>query len=401
MSASSNTSLSLDSDYFDPSLKKFVSVRELWKANSSRAVKCTVDARARVTNLHELGTALREALSVASLKEHDTVRQIQLQAESLVQEVHRRESELIALVAETAAVQRDHLAAVLERVDTVAASIESNLEVLREKGEGEEALSNEVAKAKFQATSSLGELLAESSYFRIVPPGQFTVSSRPIGMESHLAVAVKKGVLHVPSALTVPTNRSSMRIPCDPSATFAFGKAPGILRYIATLGGTRNFVNPVVEGAVAATSSAEFITGTIEDLFSDIAEMPPVECRTVSAPNSSITLDFGDHRCVEVHSYLLRHGHPDEHAALRSWKMLVSNDGLEWVEIDAQLDSSLGRSSFNEAIFSARRLSESEGVEHTRFRFVRLQAAGPNAAGEEMHHIEISRLELYGALFTV
>ena len=399
--SSGTNKLSLDDDYFDPELRRFVSVKDLWESNATKAAKCATDALGRIGNLQELATAIREGLSVAALKEHDTIRQIQFQSESLVQEVHRRESELTALVAETAAIQRDHLLAVLSRVEAVTLSLRANVEVLDSAPSSNTTAANEMSKAKFQALSELGELLSESAYFRINPPGQFVVSSRPIGMEGHLSLAIKKGVLHVPLALTVPTNRASMRVACDPSKKCPFGAAPGILHYIATLGGTRHFVNPLDEGAVAATSSAPFITGRLEDLFSDITATPPVECRTASVAGCDITIDLGDHRRVELHRYLLRHGHEDEHAALRSWRLEASNDNTEWTELDSQSDQTLGRSPFNEAFFTAKRLMTEGDAERFRFRFVRLRSTGANAAGEAMHHIEVSRIELYGTLFTV
>jgi hypothetical protein len=143
--------------------------------------------------------------------------------------------------------------------------------------------------------------------------------------------------------------------------------------------------------------------------------------RTKSEPGTRIIFDFGNHRRVSLDAYLLQHGHEQEHAALRSWAVEGSNDLEQWYTVDRQESNEcLGRQPFNVVVFPIAAdhpyevLAEKRNIHRTtpvskelvaseraQFRFISVRITGPNAAGEDMFHIELSRVEFFGSIHVI
>ena len=108
----------------------------------------------------------------------------------------------------------------------------------------------------------------------------------------------------------------------------------GVLYYIGTRGGTREWANPHLSGEVVAAMSwpgaahcapDRFVVNRMEDCEGD----HPGHNFTQAYANSWMSMDLGEGRSLRPRHYCLRHSAQPEYV-LRTWMLQGSEDGQEW-----------------------------------------------------------------------
>lgn len=519
-------------EYFDPDMKRFVSIEDMWVRNAKNTLRCAADVKRRVVDLKELRQALQETVSVLALREQQTIQSIQEEAERLVMQIRRRESELVSCVTADISIQREQLDTIMARVDEHSETLRREVQIMMntpvtvaapQEEAGNSSPSNDDErrsesptsrgatvpngisfKSRFAALSVCEKALKQSCYFAIPETFSFNVVSKQISADAYLSLTRSKCGTLIPTALTIAAKENKFVCPLPSlSSRGAAGRAAaagdgspsvassnmlqsvsrtdatlvprcnplglplGIFHYLATQGGRESFKNPIEIDVVRASCSIPIQVGTLAGLLYD-RTLPTVDgvlpaaaaggFRTRNVPNGRIVFDFSDRRRVRLSAYVLQHGHHEEHAALRSWRVEGSNDGNEWIPLDEQRECRmLGCKPFNEATFVISPLVTASGYQSTMkhraslaaissasspgaamsspqqqaagsanasqaltntnvsstgktvvaaaseedlpaFRYLSLLSIGPNAAGSELHHIELARVEFFGTV---
>ena len=408
--------------FFDPHLKRLVTINEIWEKHLPELRQTTLRCDERVTALQDLGTLLTEALSVAVLREGDVIRRIKSETDTHIQVLKRRERELCELVANDSASQ-------MKKLEAAIASVLKAKELLvpqfvAMKGQAvENASAPQSIHHRLAALYQCMEQLKNVTYFHLPEPATYSVSAVPIPCDHHLSVARRATPIFPPPALAVApapqpssgttsprgyhaTHFSANTVHCAYSSAMegCHRIAPGILYYIATGGRTRAFTNPFQSNIV--TLYADFVEGSEETIFSDILakDSLPVETRTKSVKGARIVFDFGISRRVDIHQYVLRHGHSTKHAALRTWRLVgwnghESEAAPEEVVLDLRNGvATLGVKPWAVAMFQVEKHKRKHKEE--TFRFIALEITGPNSAGDSTFHIELSHIDFFGILVT-
>ncbi|HYX16488.1 MAG TPA: hypothetical protein VE944_19395 [Nostoc sp.] len=159
------------------------------------------------------------------------------------------------------------------------------------------------------------------------------------------------------------------------------GDANGVLYYVGTGNGTRVWQNPHNSGLILTASS---VTKGSLPLLSDRAEG---EFHTNDAAGSWVRINLGGAR-LKCNRYSIRNRNADLHY-LRNWKLQGSNDGTNWVDLDAQVNNT-----FLVTPSQWLSLPVTSNVEYSNFR---LLITGVNSSNA--YYICLGELELYG-LFT-
>ena len=135
-------------------------------------------------------------------------------------------------------------------------------------------------------------------------------------------------------------------------------------------------------GVVEVTSSSVFDKCNMQGVVALEAEN--WWSATNDFPDQWICLDFKGARVAPT-SYSIRTGDTN---FLRSWEFEVSNDRVNWQQVDQRHQALEGQYvTYNFAISNPPTRS---------FRFVRLRQTGPNSCGN--NHLNISALEIFGTL---
>ena len=161
----------------------------------------------------------------------------------------------------------------------------------------------------------------------------------------------------------------------------------GVLHYIGTQGGTRDYQNPRTSGDVVVSwSSIEL--GTV-DLFVQHRHANAVNSCTKNVANSWMQVDLGQNRTLRPTYYCLRNSNNSANA-LRNWRLEGSNDGQTWTTLRNHAnDTTLAAQSMSEANWSV----ENCGVCN---RFFRIFQYGKNSGDEDF--LMCAGIELYGDL---
>ena len=118
-----------------------------------------------------------------------------------------------------------------------------------------------------------------------------------------------------------------------------------------------------------------------------------VQTNTRSARDSWMSVDLGEGRSLSANYYCLRHGHSTSDYQLRNWRLMGSNDDVNWAclrthDNDKTLTSGYGAGAW-----------KVENDDPQFFRHFRIFQSGPNTQGS--YHLMCSGIELYGTLIDV
>ena len=153
-------------------------------------------------------------------------------------------------------------------------------------------------------------------------------------------------------------------------------------------------MNAIARDVVRISCNVPVVVGTLQDLLWDRTlplTVPPV-FRTKSVKDARLVFDFSDRKRVKLTGYLLQHGHKDEHAALRSWRIEGSNQPDEgWAVLDERLGCKLlGQTPHNEVYLEV--TAPSTETEDDRLHTATVDCRGRfHAAGPTLYHMELSR----------
>jgi hypothetical protein len=388
----------------------------------------------RHAELEQLESFLNQQISIVDLREKDTIRKIHQESERLIQLLKRRDEELTALVAADTEMRRAQLEQALSTASDARKQLTECSAVFQE--------TNNPDAHRLQALYQTERQLNKTSLFLLPDLSQYNVASRAIVPEAHLTLSHQLVPMHAPGLSIALSERQASFSPTRNAAggansmASANGAGPtglgsvsaihsnvdcpsGLFHFLSTGGGSREFVNAAESGLVSVECTATALVGTpatlLDERTSIAGKYPSTSFRTKSTEGAVIVFDFRDRR-VQVTSYLLQHGHAEEHAALRSWCLKGSNDGKDWTLLDTRKnDTSLNgpyltsvfRLQYTESTPAAstdKKSSTSPAVKSSAaspsalpaFRFLSLGITGPNAAG--LFQIELSRIEFYGRL---
>ena len=165
-------------DYFDPSLRRFISAEEIWHQNRHAATRCAVDVAKRVEDLTQLEQALHEAESICIMRERNTVAALHTEAESLIRQIESRREELKDEVYRHGERVRANVAAILKQTAAVKQTLIENASLLianedskkqSEEGETEKAVDEASisVKQRFAALAVCQQALNDSCYYRV------------------------------------------------------------------------------------------------------------------------------------------------------------------------------------------------------------------------------------------
>lgn len=162
----------------------------------------------------------------------------------------------------------------------------------------------------------------------------------------------------------------------------------GVLHYLGTQGGTREYQNPHQTGAVMTDVSSKLRSYAAHRF---VQHEPDGESNgTHSDPNASwMKVMLGSGARLEPDHYCLRHGGAAGDNVLRNWELQGSNDGSEWVTLRKhEDDDSLLLTGFSTASWPV----EARGA----FAQFRVFQTDENSDGN--HSLACAGIELWGAL---
>ena len=168
----------------------------------------------------------------------------------------------------------------------------------------------------------------------------------------------------------------------------------GVLHYIGTQGGTRNYQNPHTSGDVVVSWSS--IRDGMVDRFVQHRLANRVQSCTNPGANSWMQVDLGQNRTLRPTYYCLRNDNDGAASngsgayALRNWRLEGSNDGQTWTTL---------RNHTNDTTFAGQAMSEANfSVENCGvcYRFFRIFQYGKNSNSDDQ--LKCAGIELYGDL---
>lgn len=161
----------------------------------------------------------------------------------------------------------------------------------------------------------------------------------------------------------------------------------GVIYYIGSGGGSRDWANPAVDGRISVTRSSDSAGRAV-----DLTGRDGVKSYTDGLPNSWWHIDLGAKRSVVPSRYTLRHGSKAATNLIRNWVLEASNDGSDWTLLRAHKnDETLKGTHFATASWPV------ESPDGTPYRHFRVRQTGPNSTGDD--YLVLSGFELYGTLY--
>lgn len=460
-------------EYFDPDMKRFISVEDMWNRNLKNVLRCAADVKRRLDDLKELRDAVQETMSVLSIREQNSIRCIQEETENAIAQLRRREQEVIAQVSADAFGQQQKLDQIYSRIEEHSTILRKEVQIMMHTGSAATSsptndgsddnqhhqVTSLSIKQRFAALTACEKTLSDSCFYAIPETFSCQVVTKALNVDNHINATKVRCASLIPSTLTIVAKENKFFCPLPTSsahrdyhhsggasvisshtpagASSIVGDATlrgntaglplGILHYLATQGGRSTFKSVIEEDLVRVSCTIPVQVGSVSNLLYDrstwngVGELPGL--RTRNAPGGRIIFDFSDRRRIRLESYILQHGHKEEHAALRNWAIEGSNDSVDWLTLDRQYECRLlGQKPFNEVSFVVSSLAfsrrglqaiasvavNSEGKgghlapnaeeDVPSFRYLSLVSSGPNAAGEPLHHIELARIEFFGTV---
>jgi hypothetical protein len=179
----------------------------------------------------------------------------------------------------------------------------------------------------------------------------------------------------------------------------AFDKC-GVLFYIGTAGGSREYSNPHTRGEVIVRmSSIVCVREALPDENFGELKRFVIHRHNGDACNETenklhqwMSVDLGDGRSLVPRNYCLRHGNNVPTNRLRHWRFEGSNDESDWVTLREHVDdvSFLAEQAFAVASWTL------EGVLEESYRYFRITHTGKTWDG--FKHLSCAGIELYGEL---
>ena len=164
----------------------------------------------------------------------------------------------------------------------------------------------------------------------------------------------------------------------------------GVLHYIGTQEGTRDYQNPHTSGDVVVSWSSIDSSSTV-DRFVQHRHANPVKSYTANVANSWMQVDLGQNRTLRPTYYCLRHDQNGANYVLRNWRLEGSNDGQTWTTL---------RNHSNDTTSAVQQMSEASWpVENCGvcYRFFRIFQYGKNSNNNDS--LKCAGIELYGDFF--
>ena len=427
---------------FDLSLKKLVPATTLWHQHRELINTVVEKGSNRLSDIEAVQGTLQELTTLQSLRHLDAIAKIDAEADMLIHLIKKRQASLISDVKARSLRHQQGVEELQAKAASMGAVLKEGLDTVDDgecpftrvdshpppqPGDGSGNVSVHMRLAKLY---EMEEFLKKPVYFDVPPQVLFEVRSRAIDADECISIVTQELPTPIPGSLAVcMVADAEIACPLDVENKGPFGVAPGILHFLGTSGRKQPFRNPFEEGLV--TIHADLVCGSLRQLVRDptsTSEILHKPCRTKSERSGRIVLDFGAEKRVCVQAYSLQHGHSERHNALVSWSILAGNslepnvddggDGARsagWTVLDRRYNNdALGHRPFGASVFQTcgsgdENLSDFEdgngglGVTPQRgfFRYVVLEITGPNAAGGEAYHIEVSHIELYGKVIAV
>lgn len=431
---------------FDLSLKRLVPASTLWKQHREMINTVVEKGSNRLSDVEAVLGTLQELTTLQSLRSLDAISKINAEAEMLIHLIQKRQAQLVGEVRGHSLRHQRDVEALQGKAKAMGATLKDGLDVVDD-GEcpfvrvdshappqpvvsgGGGSSSGVSVHTRLARLYELEGFLKKPVFFDVPPQVLFEVRSRAIDADESITISMQELPTPVPGSLAVcMVSEAEVACPLDVESKGPFGVAPGILHFLATSGRKQPFRNPFEEGLV--NIHADLVCGTIRQLVRDptaASEVLHKPCRTKSERSGRIVFDFGAERRVCVQAYSLQHGHSERHNALVNWSVLGSSSltpGLDdggdgarsagWTVLDRRYNSdALGHRPFGAAVFQTcgsggENVSDLDddslvGVTPQRgfYRYIAIEITGPNAAGGEAYHIELSHIELYGKVVVV
>jgi hypothetical protein len=408
---SSHNTTMFANEYFDPDMKRFISVEDMWDRNLKNVLRCAADVKRRLDDLKELQEAVRQTLSVLSIREQNSIKCIQDATETVITQLRRRELEVIGQVSHDALSQREKLDQIQARIEDHASTLRHEVQIMMNTGIAAASSQDRdddgsgktlSIKQRFAALTACEKTLSDSCFYSIPDAFSCQVVTKPLNIDHFINATKVKCVSLIPATLTIVAKENKFYCPLPTAASVhtavvaasrdyhhsggasvisshtAAGAASvvgdatlrgnssglplGIMHYLATQGGRSAFKSVLEEDIVRVSCSIPVQVGSISNLFYDrcswngASELPGLRTRNVQG--GRIVFDFSDRRRIRLEAYVLQHGHKEEHAALRNWAIEGSHDGVDWLTLDRQFECRLlGQKPFNEVSFVVSSLS--------------------------------------------
>jgi hypothetical protein len=178
----------------------------------------------------------------------------------------------------------------------------------------------------------------------------------------------------------------------------------GVLYYLGTKGGTREYQNPHTAGEVVAKMSSIANNNGPEHGAPERFVQHAVHWGrgmrygagrnlTDDLPNSWMSVDLGEGRTLVPNDYCLRHWEQHSSHALRTWRFEGSIDGAKWTVLRKHSNDQTIRA---ESLAVGAWKIESWRDHPHGFRHFRIVQSGPNS--ESSNHLICSGIEIYGLL---
>lgn len=184
---------------------------------------------------------------------------------------------------------------------------------------------------------------------------------------------------------------------CTPLVYMYDGDTNGVCYYIATNYGEHSWVNPVTAGVLSIRASSPMSRcGTdgkalVSRNFSRLNFAGPRRTEDGSL-ESWWTIDLGEEHRLRCTRYIVRHDGSSDY--LRTWCLLGSTDGLNWMTLSTHENDFSLKVSGQYASWPVRPRPE-------HFRFFKLLQTQANTEGPNPWHVSLSYIDLYGDFFRI
>ncbi len=166
----------------------------------------------------------------------------------------------------------------------------------------------------------------------------------------------------------------------------------GIVRFLATRGGTTPYTNPAEAGILAVVASSVHTAENAPSAPSAVVGDVATRFVTENGPSEWVTIDFREKRVLPTH-YALRHYSSYDTEALRSWVLEASENGVVWTTLVTHV---------NDTALRARGDTHAWPIPFDKrgaaYRVFRVRQTGPNSNTHRF--LALSGFELYGELRT-
>ncbi|CUG92595.1 Hypothetical protein, putative [Bodo saltans] len=309
-------------EYFDPDMKRFISVEDMWDRNLKNVLRCAADVKRRLDDLKELQEAVRQTLSVLSIREQNSIKCIQDATETVIAQLRRRELEVIGQVSHDTLSQREKLDQIYARIEEHSSTLRREVQIMMNTGiaasqenpaddDGSSTTGRTTSiKQRFAALTACEKTLSDSCFYSIPDAFSCQVITKPLTIDHFINATKVKCVSLIPSTLTIVAKENKFYCPLPSATSYIAGGAAastrdhhhsggasvisshtpagasslvgeatlrgntgglplGILHYLATQGGRTAFKSVIEEDLVRVSCSIPIQVGSISNLLYD------------------------------------------------------------------------------------------------------------------------------------